>query len=421
MLNEKLISWFLPEKVRHNKAHPRYYELYTVVASILAGVIALLLLPLALAYFGVGKKLELYYIDAACHTLTLFGIRFLGHHRLFNFLSSAVGYCIIFSWLEDSGMIYSTNICILHLFLLAGVLVDRPWGWLIIFTNLLFLGFVYYKSTTGIIIAPDPMLGSPLYALLMHSIITVFLGSFFSYTMNNNEKSRKKIIALRDRKISLLDEAVRERTEQLNSMRQTIAADFHDQTGNMLAAISRQASMLEMKLHDQPDVLPLVETIITNSNDLYASSKDFLWSLNNDSDDPLTLFQYLTGYGQNFYNQFDIAFSAGVTGTQQPQQLTPLTALNMIYIFKEAMSNVVKHSGADEVIMSMDYGTDQVTYTLTDNGQWKDADPSVAHYGLGNMERRSRQSGFTYALENNAPGTQVTIGLPLSSYTTDNK
>ncbi|RYD52365.1 MAG: tetratricopeptide repeat protein [Sphingobacteriales bacterium] len=241
--------------------------------------------------------------------------------------------------------------------------------------------------------------------------------SILIYNFRRHERSRRRIRALQDYKISQLDEAVKRRTEQLDSMRQTIATDFHDQTGNMLAAIARQAATLEIKLLHQPEFLPAIRSIMENSNELYASSKDFLWNLNHDSDDPLVLLQYLSGYGQRFYNQFDMSFSAIVSGEPQLHlQLHPLAGLSLIYIFKEAMSNVVKHSGADEVALEMHWETAHVVYSLHDNGMWKEADPSVEHYGLRNMERRCRQSGFSYVLHHDQSGTRIRIGLALNAY-----
>jgi len=420
---ERIINWFLPKDVRNDKAHPRHHELYSIAGSISMGTAATCIFPILLIWYNMGEYLWMFYLSAACNLITLFAIRYTGHYRFFNIVSGLVTYFIIYYWLKDSGLIYSTNICIVHMFLLGGILADQKWGWLSIFTNIGYLSFIYYLTVTGDNYRDlNITLGSPLYALIIHCLITAFLGSFLAYSLMNNEKSRKKIIALRDYRINLLDEAVRQRTEQLNSMRQTIAADFHDQTGNMLAAINRQASMLELKLYHQPEMLPLVESIISNSNELYASSKDFLWNLNHDSDNPLTLFQYLTAYGQNFYNQFDIRFSADSGGTQKHlQQLNPFAALNLIYIFKEAMNNIVKHSGADEVTMSMEYGMNEVIYILADNGRWKDANPDVPHYGLNNIERRSRQSGFVYTLTHDHTGTQIAISLPLSTILLDNE
>ncbi|RYE25662.1 MAG: tetratricopeptide repeat-containing sensor histidine kinase [Sphingobacteriales bacterium] len=247
------------------------------------------------------------------------------------------------------------------------------------------------------------------------ALLLIIMGILI-YNFRSHVRSRQRIKELQDHKISLLDEAVKRRTEQLGSMRQTIATDFHDQTGNMLAAITRQAGMLELKLLSQPEVLPMVRSIINNSNELYASSKDFLWNLNHDSNDPVVLFQYLSGYGQRFYNQFDISFSAVVKGTANVHmQLQHFAGLNIIYIFKEAMSNVVKHSGADQVNIELRWEANRVTYALQDNGIWKDADNKTEHYGLANMQRRSRQSSFEYNLSHEQNGTRIEITVPLSA------
>lgn len=418
MLPEKLVTWFLPTHVRYNKAHRDYFEMHSMASTGIVGILVMSTIPLLLNHFRVGLHLWTYYLNVVTIIITLLSLKYLGHWRIPNFFCAAVAYYIIYTWLTDTGLAYSANISMLHIYLIAALLVDRKYGWYAIFTNLIFLGIVYYMTISGPVAAQfADTLGSPLYTLLMHGIITVFLGGFLAHGLLSQERNRKQIKTLQDQKISLLDEAVRRRTEQLHNIRQTIATDFHDHTGNMLAAISRQAGMLELKLQDRPDVLPLVSSIITNSNELYASSKDFLWSLNHDSDHPLTLFHYLVGHGQHFYNQFDISFSAQITGVQQDsKQLDPFAALNLIYIFKEAMNNVIKHSGADEVIMTMNYNTDSVTYTLTDNGRWKEANPGTTHYGLANMERRAAQSGFQYRLTHDDTGTCISISLALGTY-----
>ena len=413
---ERLISWFLPPDVRDYKEHLRHHELYTIASTIFMGTAATCIFPILLIWYDMGDYLWMFYLNATGNLITLFGIKYTGHYRLFNIISGVLTYFIIYFWLRDSGLIYSTNICIVHMFLLGGILADKKWGWVSIITNIIYLTLIYYLTVNNedykILSAA---LGSPLYALFMHCLITAFLGSFLAYSIANNETSRKKIIALRDQKINLLDEAVRQRTEQLNNMRQSIAADFHDQTGNMLAAINRQATVLQLRFQDNPKILPLIESIITNSNGLYASSKDFLWNLNNDSDNPGTLFEYLKSYGQSFYNQFDVDFSASISGTHQHlQQLNSFAALNLIFIFKEVMNNVIKHSGATEVLMEMVYQEDVVTYIIRDNGIWKDADEGVEHYGLKNIERRAERSSFLYQLTKTDRGTSISIELPVT-------
>ena len=237
-----------------------------------------------------------------------------------------------------------------------------------------------------------------------------------AYGQYIEEQNRLKIQGLQNQKISLLDEAVRQRTDQLNTMRQTVAADFHDETGNVLAAITRQAALLEVHLYHQPEVLPIVQNIIDNSNRLYASSKDFLWDLNHQSDNPEVLFYYLTAYGQQYYNQFDIAFSAELKSRPAvPGQLPPLASLNLIYIFKEAMGNVIKHAGATEVTLELAQTAHEVTYALQDNGRWVEPAAGTAHYGLQNMRHRCHKHQLRLGLLTAAHGTRIEVAAPVQT------
>jgi glucose-6-phosphate-specific signal transduction histidine kinase len=124
----------------------------------------------------------------------------------------------------------------------------------------------------------------------LHCFITILIGSFLAYEQHEQERNRKTIKSLQDAKISLLDEAVKQRTDQLTNIRQVMAADFHDETGNRLSAITRQAPLFKFKLNNNDTALPVAESIIKNSNDLYARSKDFLWNLNHNSDEPVEVF-----------------------------------------------------------------------------------------------------------------------------------
>lgn len=408
-----IFEYFLPKEVRNNKAHPKYDEFYTIASSIPAGIVLLSLFPLFLFYLG--KPFAGFYINAGLLLCTLFSLKWFGYYRIPMSLTAFVTYFIIYQWIRDSGLIYSLDTCILHMYLLAAIWADKRYGWWAIFTNLLLFWFIYYQTlATSFNPSFNPILGSPLYAFGMHALITIFFGAFLGFEQFEQDRNRRTIQTLQDKKISQLDEAVTKRTEQLNTFRQAMASDFHDQTGNMLSAITSQASLLKLKLSDYDDVLPIVESIIANSHELYDSSKDFLWNLNHNSDDPLEVFHYLTGYGQSFYNQFRVPFSSSLKADMQSgHQLEPFAALNLIYIFKEGMTNVIKHAGASEVVFEMEYITGKVVYSLADNGRWKPKDEVVAHYGLRNIERRCEKNNFGFLLSRQENGTRIEIAVPI--------
>ncbi|MET0465572.1 MAG: histidine kinase [Chitinophagaceae bacterium] len=411
MFFEKVVTYFLPDEVRSDKTHPKYHALRVVLSTTLIGLPLVLLFPVVL--YAIGKPVLGFLINAALVIVIILSIKFLGHYRIPMTITAFVTYFIIYDWISDSGGIYSSNVSILHMYLLAAIWADKKYGWWAIFTNLLLFIFIYYKTPQEPALGTAAaLLGSPLYALMLNLLITVFFGGFLAYLQVDQEKDRAKIRELQDRKISMLDEAVRQRTDQLNSIRENIARDFHDQTGNMLSAITRQASLLKTQLKDNDAARPVVDNIIQNSNALYSGSKDFLWHLNHHSDDPNELFDYLTSYGQHFYNQFDIAFSSLAEKCSRVQ-ISPSAALNLLYIFKEAMTNVVKHSGATEVELKMICPPDFILYSLTDNGYWNEPDPSREHYGLSNIAKRCADNKFTFHLSHGQQETTLLIVVPL--------
>jgi signal transduction histidine kinase len=251
--------------------------------------------------------------------------------------------------------------------------------------------------------------------VVSHIVLTIFFGTFFWFVQEQHDAARLQIREQQHIRIDLLDRAVKERTQQLSTMRQNLASDFHDETGNMLSAITRQAAVLKLKLKDQSSVLSIVDNIIANSDQLYASSRDFLWSVNNNSDDPQELFAYLTSFGQIFYNQFDIAFSANVTinSAQESAHLQPFASRHIIFIFKEAMTNVAKHAGATEVILEMAVYQKHVSISLQDDGSWKEPDEAILHNGLQNMEKRSRDNQFKLNVYGSSKGTRLQLEAPV--------
>lgn len=399
--------------MRSEPTHPRYHEFRVIVSSALIALPVLLLFPVFVHWLH--KPVTGFLINDGLIIVLLLSIRFFGHYRIPMTTTAVVTYFIIFDWIRVSGLIYSPNISILHMYLLAAIWADKKFGWYAIFSNLAIFAYIYYRTIEAGLPPPvGALLGGPLYAFGMNCLITLFFGCFLAWQQYDQDRDRAKIRALQDQKITVLDRAVRERTEQLNTMRENIATDFHDETGNMLSAVTRQAALLKSKLKAEHEVQPIVDSILTNSKGLYASSKDFLWHLNHNSDDPAELFDYLTAYGQRFYNQFDIAFSSEADDCHL-LQLAPSAALNIIFIFKEAMTNAFKHAGGNEVQLSMRCSGQHITYALQDNGSWKTPDKTSEHYGLVNMQRRCARNNFELELDQLPEGTRIRITVKATS------
>ena len=213
--------------------------------------------------------------------------------------------------------------------------------------------------------------------------------------------------------ITHLNQEISRRINELNTLRQTLAADFHDETGNLLSVIIHQATLLKLKA--DKDLQPIVENILDSSQQLHAISKHFVWNLHSDSDDPNNLFDYIVNLGQTFCNKMDLSFSAEKepAGNQPARRLDSAAALNLVFIFKEAMNNVARHAGANEMVLKMAHRDDHMVFILADDGRWKEPDPALSHYGIAGMERRCQRNGFTCRLSQDELGTLVEITVPV--------
>lgn len=309
------------------------------------------------------------------------------------------------------------HLSILYVLMLTGFLAGRNVGHLMIPVNIGFLILInHYTKEFSNYANSFNLFDNKAYALSFHSCLTILLGGIFSFIQKSYEKSKKRNRKQQLTEITLLNEMVKERTQELQYMKQNFASYFHDETGNRLAAISQQASVLRMKLNDKHPLLPVIENIYNNCEQLYSSSKDLLWSINNDSHSPIALFSHLTAYGQYYFNQFEIAFSSRLMDEKYYRSLrvTPLAAKDLIYIFKEAMTNTARYSGAQNVTLEMAAGKNHIRITLRDNGVWKKADPGAPHSGLRDIERRSRKNNFGLTITTE-PGTAIEINVPVSS------
>ncbi|GAA0708547.1 sensor histidine kinase [Dokdonella soli] len=83
-------------------------------------------------------------------------------------------------------------------------------------------------------------------------------------------------------------------------------------------------------------------------------------------------------------------------------------ALDVLRFLQEALTNSLKHSGATEVDVAVQYETGVLTVAVTDNGSGVGAEPSTGA-GMQSMQARARRLGGEFHIES-APGrTRVAI------------
>ncbi|HTE39607.1 MAG TPA: ATP-binding protein [Steroidobacteraceae bacterium] len=93
------------------------------------------------------------------------------------------------------------------------------------------------------------------------------------------------------------------------------------------------------------------------------------------------------------------------------------SALNVLRIMQEVLTNIVKHSGATDITLATAVVDNHACVRISDNGRGFDVEAwrasSVKGRGLRNMEHRVAQLRGRLDVKSNASGTTIELSLPL--------
>ena len=98
-------------------------------------------------------------------------------------------------------------------------------------------------------------------------------------------------------------------------------------------------------------------------------------------------------------------------------ELPDTLKIGIFRIFQESLTNVARHSGAKNVIVSLLQKDNQLILTIRDNGIGFEAEPMTTKKTLGllGMKERSMMMGGQYEITSViGKGTTVTVIIPLS-------
>jgi signal transduction histidine kinase len=197
---------------------------------------------------------------------------------------------------------------------------------------------------------------------------------------------------------------------KLQTIRNKIASDLHDDIGSTLSSISIFSQMAQQ---GSKEVIPLLETIGENSRRMLDAMADIVWTINpeNDQFEKIILRMRSFAYELLGAKKIDFEFLADeeVTG----MKLTMDVRKNLYLIFKEAINNMVKYSGADKALFNIKGEKNNLTMLIHDNGKGFDTGQSTSGNGLKNMKKRADEIGAQFWIDSK-PGAGTTIELKLA-------
>jgi signal transduction histidine kinase len=197
--------------------------------------------------------------------------------------------------------------------------------------------------------------------------------------------------------------------------RARIARDLHDDLGASLTEISMLAQVTAEEAHAAPTRAPL-EDIASRAQALVGALDEIVWAVNPRHDTLASLADYLSATTADFVAAAGCSLRIDVPRDLPAWEVDAERRHTLLLAVREALHNVVKHSGASEVSLKFEIMPHGVRIDITDNG--RGFDPSTARQGdgLGNLcDRLAAVGGHCTIHSVPRSGTRVRFHLPLAA------
>jgi two-component system, NarL family, sensor histidine kinase UhpB len=200
--------------------------------------------------------------------------------------------------------------------------------------------------------------------------------------------------------------------------RRHLAQELHDELGQTIAAI--KAVAVAIANNDKPDKTQIdssVKTIVEYSDHIYQVAKNMMHRLRPSVLDELGLIKALQNMIDEWNGRQDDIF-CHFSFSNIPDNLPESLNISLFRIIQESLTNVLKHSQASEVLISVNKikveGEEVINLTIKDDGVGLDENKTMSGLGLPGIKERVEMNNGTYELiseKNN--GLKIEIIVPV--------
>jgi signal transduction histidine kinase/ligand-binding sensor domain-containing protein len=183
-----------------------------------------------------------------------------------------------------------------------------------------------------------------------------------------------------------------QRVREIERLRTRIASDLHDDIGSALTRISVHSQQI-LAQQELDRIRQSTGKINELSRDTISTMSDIVWSIDARNDTLADFLSRMQDLTHTLLSEKDINVSFRHYGMEGRRALRVEVRQNLYYIFKEAVHNIIKHSGADQVEIIVDNRDSVFHMVISDNGQGFDPQTLKGGNGLKNMKMRAQRIG----------------------------
>jgi two-component system sensor histidine kinase UhpB len=221
---------------------------------------------------------------------------------------------------------------------------------------------------------------------LLTALALFVILSFFIY---NNFRTRQKL--------------------KLQSLRNKIATDLHDDVGSTLSSISIFSQMAQQQ---SKEIIPLLETIENSSRQMLDAMADIVWTINPENDHFEKIILRMKSFAFELLGATKIDFEFIADENIAKMKIPMNVRKNLFLIFKEATNNMVKYSRADKAMFTVKGEKNKLMLVISDNGKGFNVRQDTEGNGLKNMKKRAQEiDGQLFINSEPGKGTSVQLNV----------
>jgi signal transduction histidine kinase len=209
-----------------------------------------------------------------------------------------------------------------------------------------------------------------------------------------------------------------ERQQQAHAVereRTRIARDFHDDLGACLTHMIVLSELVKADKARPKEVEAHAAKIASAAQKAVRGLGAIVWAVNPRNDTLDSLVQYLSQYAYDFFQDTAIACHLDLPTEAPLLSLTAEVRHNLFMVVKEALNNVLKHSGGSAAHLRLKLQDGILEIQVEDNGHGfaNGVAATTGRSGLANMRQRTEAIGASLHIESRpGAGASIQVRLP---------
>ena len=178
--------------------------------------------------------------------------------------------------------------------------------------------------------------------------------------------------------------------KKIQSVRDGIARDLHDEIGSTLSSISLYSDLVRERTETElPDISPIAARISESSHRLMDSMSDIVWAINPDQDELNDVIQRMRAVSAELTEAADIDLEFIAEKIPLHTKMDMQSRRNFYLIFREALNNAIKYAQAHKIRIRLTNEGDYYLFEIADDGKGFDINQQKRGNGLLNMQKRA--------------------------------